>query len=131
MQAMNVSGRVKSPPRSSKPMMIGAEMPARPPTPLNTPLVRPISRSGAVADTSDQWIEASPLAKNASDRNRMISAGSVHEIGADDAGGQRQAADDRRLARDAQAEAATIQPVRQRAGAQHAARTRARNGSDA
>src|ERR1700733_7590332 len=75
MQAMNVSGQVKSPPRSRNPMMMGAVMPASPPTPLNMPLVRPISRSGAVAETSDQWIDASPLAKNASERNRMISAG--------------------------------------------------------
>src|SRR3984885_14562429 len=75
MQAMNVSGQVKSPLRSRNPIIIGAVIPARPPTPLNMPLVSPISRSGAVADTSDQWIEASPLAKNASERNRMISAG--------------------------------------------------------
>src|ERR1700722_18450086 len=75
MQAMKVRGQVKSPPRSRNPMIIGAVIPARPPTPLNTPLVSPISRSGAVADTSDQRIEASPFAKNASDRNRMISAG--------------------------------------------------------
>src|SRR5579871_3628867 len=75
MQAMKVNGRVKSPPRSNKPMMIGAEMPASPPTPLNTPLVSPINRSGAVAETSDQWIDASPFAKNANERNRMIRAG--------------------------------------------------------
>ena len=48
---MKVNGRVKLPPRSSKPMMIGAVMPASPPTPLKTPLVSPISRSGAVAET--------------------------------------------------------------------------------
>ena len=46
--------------------------PARPPIKLNTELVRPISRSGAVAETSDQWIEATPLQKNANVRNPMI-----------------------------------------------------------
>src|ERR1700722_2299643 len=39
---------------------------------LNTELVKPISRSGAVAETRDQWIEATPLQKNANVRNAMI-----------------------------------------------------------
>jgi hypothetical protein len=42
---------------------------------LNIPPVRPSSRSGASADTSDQVMEARPLPKNARERQAMISAG--------------------------------------------------------
>ena len=41
------------------------------PTKLNTPPVRPSSRTGASADTSDQVIEASPLPKKATARKKM------------------------------------------------------------
>ena len=86
--------------------MIGDRMPAMPPMQLNTELVRPISRSGAVADTSDQWIDATPLQKKAKVRNTMISGSTVHVVGTDDAGGADQPADDRRLAGEGQAVAA-------------------------
>ena len=56
-------------------MMIGTAIPDRLPKKLNTPPVSPSSRSGAMAETSDQVIEASPLPKNASVMYAMISAG--------------------------------------------------------
>ncbi len=47
----------------------------RPPNRLNTPPVNPISRSGASAETYDQVIDAIPVPKNATARNRMMSGG--------------------------------------------------------
>ena len=56
---------------TSKPITIGVQMDDRLPTKLNTPPVRPSSRTGASADTSDQVIEASPLPKKATARKKM------------------------------------------------------------
>src|SRR5436189_905139 len=57
-------------------MTIGTVIPDRLPKKLNTPPVSPSSRSGAIADTSDQVIDASPLPKNARAREPTIIAGS-------------------------------------------------------
>lgn len=51
--------------------------PARPPTKLNTPPVRPIRRIGARDDTSDQVMEAKPFPKNATAIRVMIHTGSL------------------------------------------------------
>jgi hypothetical protein len=42
---------------------------------LNIPPVRPSSRSGAIANTSDHVIDARPLPKKASDMKAITSAG--------------------------------------------------------
>ena len=51
MTEMKVSGAVMLPPESKKPIAIGVVMKAIEPMKLNAPLVRPIRRSGATAET--------------------------------------------------------------------------------
>ena len=100
---------------TSKPITIGVQMDDRLPTKLNTPPVRPSSRTGASADTSDQVIEASPLPKKATARKKMTQGVESVRIGADHGRGDQQAQDDGQLARQAHRGAAADQKVRQHA----------------
>ncbi len=53
---------------------MGVAIDDRLPMKLNIPPVSPSSRSGASAETSDHVIDASPLPKNAMDRNTITMA---------------------------------------------------------
>lgn len=69
---MKYRAGLKSPSLTRTPITIGTITPDSPPIKLNTPPTNPIKFFGAREETNTQVMEASPLPKNASVRNKIM-----------------------------------------------------------